>query len=353
MTQLQRDSPLPLNYQLSKKLETEIVELRWQIGSKIPSVRELTVQYGVSMPVVRQALQHLASEGVIETLHGKGSFVRKRPVTSLEKASLVIVFMLPEMKPLSMSYFLRVLPEIEKVAAACDLSVELKQHNDNTMTQKSTSNPLGVIWCGPADSDYVRQQLERNIPVVAIGDGPDLKRLTRIVNDDFEGGYIAGKHLMNQGHRNVGALIRKSELTYARRRFAGFKHAVEEFDNATVDMVAIEQHDPLDVACKMLSKPDRPTAIFGTSDRLAHTILRAATQMNIQVPNELSLIGFGDDPFAEFLIPPLTTIRTNQQQMGKACIQAILDKHHDASVTWSSEIKLQVQLVERSSTTCK
>ncbi|HAI10505.1 MAG TPA: hypothetical protein DCM28_02295, partial [Phycisphaerales bacterium] len=123
MTQLHRDSPIPLNYQLSQQLQAEIVESRWQIGSKIPSVRQLTERYGVSMPVVRQALQHLANEGVIETLHGKGSFVRKRPEHRAAVSAQTLVFMLTDATPLKMNYFLRVLPEVEKAAVAHGLSV--------------------------------------------------------------------------------------------------------------------------------------------------------------------------------------------------------------------------------------
>ena len=311
MTLLHRDSPIPLNYQLSQQLEAEIVESRWQVGSKIPSVRQLTEHYGVSMPVVRQALQHLANDGVIETLHGKGSFVRKRPEHRAAVSAQSLVFMLTDATPLKMSYFLRVLPEVEKAAVAHGLSVEFNQYNPDIAVANSQSRPRGIIWCGGAEVSYVQEMVRRHVPVVAVGDGPDIDTVTRIANDDFEGGYIAGKHLMALGHRHVCVIQRGSGLTYSRRRLAGFRHAAEEYADAVVQVASCNGNDALDIANQILDAPDRPTAVFGTSDRLAHSVMRVANDMGLNLPADLSVMGFGDEPFAEFMMPSLTSIRIN------------------------------------------
>lgn len=351
MTQLHRDSPIPLNYQLSQQLEAEIVESRWQVGSKIPSVRQLTEQYGVSMPVVRQALQHLANEGVIETLHGKGSFVRRRPEHRAAVSAQTVVFMLTDMTPLKMNYFLRVLPEVEKAAVAHGLSVEFNQYNPDMAMTNSQVRPRGIVWCGGGEVNYIQEMVRRHVPVVAVGDGPDIQMVTRIANDDFEGGYISGKHLFELGHRHVCVVQRESTLTYARRRLAGFRHAAEEYSGVRVDVAACDGNDALDVANQILDVEDRPTAVFGTSDRLAHSVMRVANDMGIELPDELSVMGFGDEPFAEFMMPALTSVRINLTQLGRTSVQALLDKQHGDPDHWVREIKLEVQLVERSSTT--
>ena len=353
MTQLHRDSPIPLNYQLSQQLQAEIVESCWQIGSKIPSVRQLTERYGVSMPVVRQALQHLANEGVIETLHGKGSFVRKRPEHRAAVSAQTLVFMLTDATPLKMNYFLRVLPEVEKAAVAHGLSVEFNQYNPEIAISNNHARPRGIIWCGGAEINYIQEMVRRHVPVVAVGDGPDVDTVTRIANDDFEGGYIAGKHLFGLGHRKVSIIQRESALAYARRRLAGFRHAAEEFDNVQLQVASCDGNDALDIANEILDCTDRPTAVFGTSDRLAHSVMQVANDMGLNLPGELSVIGFGDEPFAEFMMPALTTVRFNLTQMGRACVQALLDKQQGNPDHWVREIKLEVQLVERLSTTCR
>ncbi len=350
MTQLHRDSPIPLNYQLSQQLEAEIVESRWQIGAKIPSVRQLTERYGVSMPVVRQALQHLASEGVIETLHGKGSFVRKRPEQRASVSAQTLVFMLTDATPMKMNYFLRVLPEVEKSAVMHGLSVEFNQFNPEIANATiNQSRPRGVIWCGGGNTHYVEDMVRRQLPVVAVGDGPDVEGVTRIVNDDFEGGYIAGKYLFGLGHRHACVIQRQGSLTYARRRLAGFRHAAEEFSGTRVDVMACDGADATEIATDMLDVADRPTAVFGTSDRLAHAVMRVANEMGMRLPEDLSVMGFGDEPFAEFMMPALTSIRINLTQLGRACVQALLDKQSGNANDWVREIKLDVQLVERSS----
>jgi DNA-binding LacI/PurR family transcriptional regulator len=351
MTQLHRDSPIPLNYQLSQQLEAEIVESRWQVGARIPSVRQLTERFGVSMPVVRQALQHLANEGVIETLHGKGSFVRKRPEHRASVSAQTLVFMLTDATPMKMNYFLRVLPEVEKAAVANGLSVEFNQFNPDIVNATiNQSRPRGVIWCGGGNTSYIEDMVRRQLPVVAVGDGPDIDKVTRIVNDDFEGGYIAGKHLFGLGHRHVTVIQRHASLTYARRRLAGFRHAAEEFTGTRVEVMACDGSDATQIANEILDTDDPPTAVFGTSDRLAHAVMQVAHDMGMRLPEDLSVMGFGDEPFAEFMMPALTSIRINLNQLGRACVQALLEKQQSDPGDWVREIKLDVQLVERSST---
>jgi LacI family transcriptional regulator len=261
--------------------------------------------------------------------------------------------MLTDATPLKMNYFLRVLPEVEKAAVVHGLSVEFNQYNPNLAISSSNSRPRGIIWCGGAEVDYVREMVRRDVPVVAVGDGPDIDTVTRIANDDFEGGYIAGKHLLGLGHRHICVMQRDSQLAYARRRMAGLKHAAEEYPDAVIQVASCGIQDALEVSRRILETPDRPTAIFATSDRLAHSVMRVANDMGLMLPEQLSVMGFGDEPFAEFMMPALTSVRINLQQLGRACIQAILDKQQDLPDSWSREIKLEVQLVERSSTTRK
>ncbi len=350
MSKLHRESPIPLNYQLTRQFETEIIEGRWKVGQKIPSVRQLTELYDVSVPSVRKALGHLVSEGVIETIPASGSYVRKRPSYRKAESTHTLVFMLTNASQLKMSYYMRTLPEVAKEASKVGLGVEFNHLNSDINNTLRTSQPSGVIWCGGGEMDYIRDLIERQVPVVAIGDGPDIEGVTRIVNDDFDGGCLAGRHLLGLGHRKLLVFQRDSSLPYVRRRLAGFRYITEDYADAQLQTVACNDEDADIVARRILQADELPTAIFATSDRLAHTLMRQAALMGVDVPGQISVMGFGDEPFAEFMTPALTSICINHQQLGQACVDVLWNGQSQAKGDWIREIKLNVQLVERSTT---
>ena len=350
MSKLHRQSPIPLNYQLTQQFEAEIIEGRWKVGQKIPSVRQLTELYGVSVPSVRKALGHLVAEGIIETIPASGSYVRKRPAYRKSQSSHTLVFMLTNAAQLKMSYYMRTLPEVAKEASAVGLGVEFNHLNSDITNALRSAQPSGVIWCGGGELDYIRELVERQVPVVAIGDGPDVAGVTRIVNDDFDGGCIAGRHLLGLGHREVLVFQRDASLPYARRRLAGLRYATEDYRDVNLQVQACNGEEADVVARRILEADQLPSAVFATSDRLAHTLMKQATQMGINVPEQLSVMGFGDEPFAEFMTPALTSIRINHQQLGKACVDVLWNRQPQSKGDWVREIKLNVQLVERSTT---
>lgn len=350
MPELHRESPIPLNYQLARQFEVEIIESRWKVGDRIPSVRQLTEQYGVSVPIIRKALGHLAKDGIIETQPGSGSYVRKRPTHRMTDSTHSLVFMLTNTPSLKMSYYMRTLPEIAKAASSYGLSVEFNHLNTDINNTIRITRPSGVIWCGGGELDYIRDLVERQVPVVAIGDGPDVEHVTRIVNDDFEGGCIAGRHLFGLGHRKIAVILRDAMLPYARRRLAGFRFASEEFADVDISVHACNGGDGHEVARQILESDNRPTAVFATSDRLAHTLLDVAGKMGVVVPTHLSVMGFGDEPFAEFMLPALTSIRINHMRLGQICVQVLCNAQEEHAGQWVREIKLDVQLVERATT---
>ena len=135
------------------------------------------------------------------------------------------------------------------------------------------------------------------------------------VIDDVEGGRLATAHLLELGHRRIGFIGDRSEgglgFRSGRRRLTGYSRALEgasiAVDPALVQIGAASSAAASELAKVLLSGPDPPTAIFAASDTQAMGVMAAAANLAIEIPDELSVVGFDDIETAALL--QLSTVR--------------------------------------------
>jgi DNA-binding LacI/PurR family transcriptional regulator len=224
-----------------------------------------------------------------------------------------------------------------------------------------------VVYSLPENHPQVKAALERRLPMVVV-DEPRLAGASFVGIDDRGGARQAAEHLIELGHRRFGILSmrvidddhpggrldreRLAAATYAitRERLGGYREA---FEAAGVDWdeVPIEEHHGNSSALgargatALLNIEPRPTALLAATDRLALGALSAARGLGLDVPNDLSVVGFDDIPDAAFAAPALTTVRQPLQEKGAAAARLVLDRPETPR-----EVLLPVELVVREST---
>jgi DNA-binding LacI/PurR family transcriptional regulator len=161
------------------------------------------------------------------------------------------------------------------------------------------------------------------VPVVALWQGSELE-LTPAVNVDNRHGVAeAMAHLRALGHRRI-AFVGGRLLGDIRERRAAYAEAmVDILGEAPAEYVTVGANSPVEgeTAMRSLMALDpRPTAIVASTDTLAIGVLRGARVMGIRVPEELSVVGFDDIPFASYTAPALTTLRMPTAEMSAAAI---------------------------------
>jgi DNA-binding LacI/PurR family transcriptional regulator len=135
----------------------------------------------------------------------------------------------------------------------------------------------------------------------------------------------------------------------ARRR--AFEEALREYPDAecvTIEAPTGDTTGGLEPARQLLSGPDRPTAIYAASDLYAKEVYRAARELGLRVPRDVSVVGFSDDDFAAEMEPPLTTVRQPAYEIGRKAAELALGRA--AQRRKSVQARLQVELVVRAST---
>jgi DNA-binding LacI/PurR family transcriptional regulator len=211
---------------------------------------------------------------------------------------------------------------------------------------------LLVISLRPPEA-HVQRLLEYGGPTILVD--IDHPAFSRVVIDDVDGGYKATQHLLELGHDRIGFLSDFTDssfhFTANRDRFQGYEKALAAYGIETRSDYCVHgehsRESAYEQAHKLLMLPERPTAIFATCDTLATGVLEAADDLELGVPEDLSIIGYDDIEIAEYL--NLTTIRQQLFESGVrggALLLDAIESPHDTP----RQIMLPTELVLRATT---
>lgn len=185
-----------------------------------------------------------------------------------------------------------------------------------------------IFW--PSDETvpqiYLQEVWERGVPLVAVD-----RRLPR-TNADFSGtddvavGRIVAEHFLSLGHRRLAHIGGERWVsTYADRR-RGFEEAVARRRGVALHTAECSNFESGAAAHEMLSRADRPTAIFLASDRFALPVYDVAASLGLVIGRDLSLVGCGDLEEATWLRPRLTTMNQQPYEIGRTAARLVLDR---------------------------
>lgn len=236
-------------------------------------------------------------------------------------------------------YRLTILPEVDRVQPINSLGNGLLD---------------GVIWCKLPQSPDVIDILQRcPIPFVALHARPTEahEAAAYISADNYGGAKLAVQHLHDFGHKRLLFVLETAEVDVpdAQARLAGFLDACAELNIEVQDQdVRIWSHDLHETTAYFQSHPDH-TAIITWNERTAGVLLEHAQSLNIQVPQNLSVISFDSTSFSEKTSPRLTCIYQPIREMATAAVRTLLAQINGETITQDFEYPTRLDL--RDSTT--
>ena len=162
---------------------------------------------------------------------------------------------------------------------------------------------------------------ERAIPMVMVGHDEQNKDLTSIDVNNFSGVYKSTNHLIELGHQHIGAIMASPNMKESADRIGGYKQALNDAGLTVpqnyISVADYSQKHGYDTMKKWIREGLDITAVVAMSDTLAMGAILALHHENISVPKDFSVVGFDDLPFAQYMIPPLTTVQQPIYQKGK------------------------------------
>jgi DNA-binding LacI/PurR family transcriptional regulator len=183
----------------------------------------------------------------------------------------------------------------------------------------------GLVVIAPVESaNDALDGLPGDIPLVTI-DGDPSRPTEQVTVDQAAGAYAATRHLLDAGHATVWHVSGPADWFDARARVAGWRRALTE---AGAEIPPLMPADWFAASGyrngQILARMSDVTAVFAASDHLALGILRALHERSRRVPEDVSVVGFGDVPEAAYYIPPLTTVQPDFGAVAAASIDLLL-----------------------------
>jgi DNA-binding LacI/PurR family transcriptional regulator len=195
----------------------------------------------------------------------------------------------------------------------------------------------------------------RNLPLVFVDVGPKAPRVSNIRVDYAHGIRQAVQHLAAMKHEQIGFITGPLKLRSAVARKDAFEDSMREIGLPVNPDFIVQGDHRLEggkLALQSLYKlREQPTAVLCSNDMTAIGVMRQAFDLGIQVPRDLSVVGFDDTRLADFMIPPLTTIQMSQTELARLAFDALYKEvKRETPSPNGTEYTLKTQLILRSST---
>ncbi len=332
------DSGKTKYYVLMEELKHDIVSGKWKPGDRLPSENELSASCHVSRHTVRKALSILEQEGFIVAEHGRGTFVSRKAGGQKGSGNIAVITTY-----LSDYIFPRLIQGIDSVLTANGYSIILKNTGNSRLKESRCLEEIlekdvdGLI-IEPSKSEIVcahkglYDKLDfYQIPYVFIqGYYTSMKSKPHILMDDYAGGCLVTKYLIDLGHKDIMGIF-KADDSQGRERHKGYVKALQEAGLSYDPDIVIWFHTedrtikPAQVLGYVIDEGRIPTGIVCYNDQIALEVLNALGKKGLSVPEDVSVTGYDNSFIAENGSVKLTTIAHPQERLGAMAAELLLE----------------------------
>ncbi|MXO78971.1 GntR family transcriptional regulator [Paenibacillus sp. OT2-17] len=329
----------PKYIQVKQEILSWIHSSKLEPQSQLPSEHEMSEQFAVSRQTVRQALGELVQEGWLFRMQGKGTFVATRDSKQPEDPKTIGVIT----TYISDYIFPSIVQGIESKLSRQGYKMLLSStgndpEQESQCLEMLLSQPLSGIIIEPTKSgernpnlNYYLTVENRQIPYLMINARYEEMDAPCLRVDDEKGGFLAAEHLIKLGHRRLAGFFKTDDMQGI-LRMKGFvaahrKYGVTLHPNAVTTYRTEEKNEiPLQRASRLLTMEagERPTGWVTYNDELAVRLLDIVRSVGLNIPNDLSLVGFDDSFLATATEIKLTTIRHPKEELGLRAADTML-----------------------------
>lgn len=337
--------------------------------SKRVTMRQIAQAAGVSRTTVSFVLNNVPGISIgtetrlrILDIARKMSYVPDTAAQSLVSGRAGAVALILKQSPHQVISDAFLAPVLQGVSAAvrhfgCHVLVEPLDPADRSVSYGDlvrSRRADGILVSGPrVDDEELPRIHAENIPVVMMGQLPDTS-IPFVDVDNVRGAWMAVQHLIGLGHRRIAMITNASPAyTASRDRLAGYRQALEEagiaYDETLVRYGDFTDESGAEAMRDLLGQTPPPTAVFSASDVVALGALSVIHAARLHVPGDIALVGFDDIPLAEYIDPPLTTIRLPAYGLGWGAGQMLTRLIADRDEVAETQVLLETKLIVRES----
>lgn len=193
-----------------------------------------------------------------------------------------------------------------------------------------THRVAGLVWCpvGEAAPDGPSPRSLAGLPIVMVDRAAPGVTADLVVIDNHRAGYLATAHLLDLGHRRIGAIAGPAHLLPAAERLRGFRDALRgrglDPDAAPVGQGAFREAEAYASCRALLGGARRPTGLFVGNNHMLVGVMRAIADLGLACPADISIAAIDDFPWANAFNPRLTTVRQPVAAIGETALRLLL-----------------------------
>ena len=306
---------------------------------KLPSEKVLCERYHVSRQTVRAALRVLAEEGLIETRQGSGSYSTGLGAKSNTVAILMnnaeeytAPALLADIKSFlrKKGYSDNVYSTYSRIARERKLLDSIKDGAIRGMlvegTQTALPNP---------NLDLYGQLMEKGVPVLFLGgDYPAFAPSVSIKDDNYSGGYLLARHLIQQGHTHIAGIFKMDDIR-GLERYGGYVTALRDFGVPAADELVAWYTSPLLEALESRSdtsfltsflrrSTEMCSAVICQNDEIAYWLIKELHYAGMRVPEDISVVSFDNSYMSDLDSIRITTLSHKSHEMGFLAASTLL-----------------------------
>ncbi len=227
---------------------------------------------------------------------------------------------------ISNMYLMSIAKRVEETIRAIDYHMILMSHNDNPETEaelfqivlQQQVDAMVLIPTG-ANGGIVERMMASGIHVIAVDRRVNNVETDYVADGNFTGSYESINHLQRHGHKRIGVLYGHTSNTIGSERYQGAVKALQEsgnFDERLVLQANFREEEAYLKTMDLLSMPYPPTAIYSCNNTMTLGLLQAVKERNMKLPEDLSIIAFGDQSQWKLFTPKITLMTQQARQIG-------------------------------------
>lgn len=310
--------------------------------STITASRALNGNYYVSEATKRKVMQ------AVEQLNYKPNVIAR----SLRNArTSTIGVLVPD---ISNPYFMSLIRSLEDEVQRQGYHILLASSDDNPDKESEMLDVLEMrVDAVVVATSFTRETnslSDRDVPIVMVDRKIPNVRLSSVIEESEKSSFELVKHLIHFGHRHIAIINSAADISTVDARHKGYERALAQFGierNSHFECRGQFTKESGYLMCKRLlsTQEERPTAIFCANNTLTHGALLAIRELGLSVPDDVSLVSFGDLPMSELIEPRITAVIQHPENVGKATAEILLKElSHDKEKDYLENLVLPTHI---------
>ena len=239
-----------------------------------------------------------------------------------------IVLLIPREDVHDSEFWMEVISGAEAEAERLGFFLITRPLANNALSHKPSPQGMqGLIVAGSKAREAMAGYLEMEIPITLITYPKPLETFDTVTIGDWEGAYVAGEHLIELGHTRLAFVSDRPYKPSNAERARGFREVVAAHEGIRLETFHIQPDEPSvsfeRAYAAALDKDDPPTAVLASTDGVAFNVIWALSRLGLNVPKDVSVVGFNDTVQASQFVPKLTTLRVPKRHIGAAAMQSL------------------------------